>query len=82
MACSKSHEWQAMIYDRSNGCGCPICSGHQVLIGYNDLATVNPKLSSEWHPTKNGDKKPSNYIAGSNKKAWWICENDMNGKHK
>ena len=73
--CEKGHEWQAMIYDRSNGCGCPICSGHQVLIGYNDLATVNPKLSSEWHPTKNGSLMPSCVTSGSDKKVWWQCKN-------
>lgn len=24
--CSKGHEWQAAIYSRSNGNGCPICA--------------------------------------------------------
>lgn len=71
--CEKGHEWTAMIYDRCNGCNCPICSGHQVLIGYNDLATVNPKLASEWHPTKNGHLHPFDVTCGSHKKVWWKC---------
>ncbi|QED46995.1 zinc-ribbon domain-containing protein [Cytobacillus dafuensis] len=32
-----------------------------------------PNLIAEWHPTKNGDLKPSNFSYGSNKKIWWIC---------
>ena len=72
--CEKGHEWEAMIYDRKNGCGCPICSGHKVLIGYNDLATVNPKLANEWHPTKNGNLTPSHVTKGSGKKVWWHCK--------
>ena len=72
--CEKGHEYKSMIYDRKNGCNCPICSGHKVLIGYNDLATVNPSLASEWHPTKNGDLTSKQITIGSSKKAWWICK--------
>jgi hypothetical protein len=71
--CDRGHEWRAMIYDRSNGCGCPICSGHKVLVGYNDLATSNPELAKEWHPTKNGKLKASDVTCGSDKKVWWQC---------
>ncbi|MFA7101153.1 MAG: zinc-ribbon domain-containing protein, partial [Bacilli bacterium] len=28
--CSKGHEWQASIYSRTYGVGCPICAGKQV----------------------------------------------------
>ena len=73
--CEKGHEWKAMVYDRSNGCGCPICSGRKVLVGYNDLATVNIELASEWHPTKNGNLNPQDITIGSDKKVWWQCEN-------
>lgn len=34
------------------------------------LATVNPKLAAEWHPTKNGDLSPDQVTAGSGKKVW------------
>jgi very-short-patch-repair endonuclease len=71
--CSLGHEWEAQINSRSNGSGCPICSGNKVLRGYNDLATTNPKLASEWHPTKNGGKTPEMFSAGSNEKVWWKC---------
>ncbi len=72
--CKEGHEWRAMIYDRSNGCGCPICSGHRVLVGYNDLLTVNPNLAAQWHPTKNGNLKASDVTIGSDKKVWWQCK--------
>ena len=46
------HEWEAVIKSRTKGSGCPICSGNQVLSGFNDLATISPALAAEWHPTK------------------------------
>ena len=27
--CQKGHEWQTMVYNRSNGCGCPICKSER-----------------------------------------------------
>ena len=72
--CSKGHEWQASIYSRNNGVGCPICSGKKVLVGYNDLATINPTLIKEWNYEKNGELKPEDFTTGSNKKVWWMCK--------
>ena len=42
-----------------------------VLPGYNDLATTNPELAKEWHPTKNGSLTPEQVTAGSHKVVWW-----------
>lgn len=56
-----------------NTTGCPICSGARVLPGYNDLATIEPTIASEWHPIRNGDLKPTNVSRGSTQKVWWIC---------
>ena len=72
--CDKGHSWDAPINERNDGNGCPICSGKRVLVGVNDLATVNPRVAAEWHPTKNGNKTPKDYTAGSNKKVWWMCQ--------
>ena len=73
--CEKGHEWTATITAIVNGASCPICSGQQVLAGFNDLATVNPSLVKEWHPTKNGDKLPTQFTAGSTReKIWWLCQ--------
>ena len=66
------HEWDAVIYSRSKGRGCPICRGLKVVLS-NCLATTNTKLTREWHPTLNGDSSPFDVTAGSNKKVWWKC---------
>lgn len=71
--CSKGHEYQSKIHYRTRGHGCPVCANQQVLEGYNDLMTVYPEVVREWHPTKNGDLKPSDVIAGSINKVWWKC---------
>ena len=72
--CKQGHKWQSTIANRSKGNGCPYCAGKKVLKGFNDLATVNPKLATEWHPTKNGDLTPEMVSAGSGKKVWWRCK--------
>ena len=67
------HEWFAKVSNRFNGAGCPYCSGRYPIKGVNDLATTNPELASEWHPTKNGNLTPSDVKEHSNKKVWWMC---------
>ncbi|MBQ1581970.1 MAG: zinc-ribbon domain-containing protein [Prevotella sp.] len=72
--CSLGHEWQEIIEKRAiRGYGCPVCSGHKVLAGYNDLATVYPDVAKEWHPTKNTDISPCEVTPFSGRKVWWIC---------
>ena len=71
--CSKGHEWQSTIHNRSKGNGCSYCSGNKVLKGYNDLQTVNPALAKEWNNEKNGDLKPEFFAANSGRKVWWKC---------
>jgi hypothetical protein len=67
--CTKGHIWIAAVQDRSRrGDGCPICVGKKVLIGYNDLATLNPDVASEadgWDP--------KTVTIGSSRKFQWIC---------
>ena len=68
------HEWKAMISDRSSGGkGCPYCAGKKVLVGFNDLATKEPKIAAQWHPTLNGTRTPEMFTCGSNRKIWWQC---------
>ena len=72
--CKKcGHEWQATPNSRSTGIGCPCCSGRVPKIGVNDLATINPTLASEWHPTKNAPLSPNMVLPKSGKKVWWKC---------
>lgn len=81
--CELGHEWQERIFMRVRGTNCPYCSGHRVMQGFNDLATKNPKLAAQWHPTKNGDLKPTDVSSGSSKKVWWLYPYDdpHTGKH-
>ena len=81
--CDKGHEWQANIASRN--ClvrGCPYCSNQKVLVGYNDLATTNPYLASEWNYEKNGKLKPTDITVGSQISVWWICNKGHEWKTK
>jgi len=73
--CEQGHAWEATVGSRTTGgCGCPVHSGKKLLAGYNDLATKNPAIAAQWHPTKNGDCTPDQVLAGTNAKVWWRCE--------
>lgn len=72
--CASGHEWEAPPSRRKSGTGCPVCVGQLVQAGVNDLATTNPALAKQWHPSRNGDLTPFNIVAGSNKKVWWVCD--------
>jgi len=63
----------------NRGDECPYCSGHQVCLS-NCLATLNPQLALEWHPTLNGDLTPYDVTENSGKHIWWQCLIDKNHK--
>lgn len=74
--CPKGHEYQLRVNARTiRGNGCPYCSNHRVLKGYNDLATQNPLLAREWNYEKN-KITPFEVTSSSGKKVWWRCSND------
>ncbi len=69
--CSNGHVYNARIQDRTppHKRGCPYCAGKKTLPGFNDLATIYPKIASQaygWDPIR--------VTANSNKKQYWICE--------
>jgi hypothetical protein len=68
------HEWEAVVKNRVSGSGCPYCAHRKVLAGFNDLATMYPKVAAEWSE-RNAPLQPTMVTAFSNKKAWWKCEN-------
>jgi len=70
--CSKGHEWESLISSRTNGSGCPYCTGKKPTKD-NNLKVKFPKVAKEFHPTKNGDLKPEDFTSGSGKKVWWVC---------
>lgn len=66
-------EWQTRIVERNQGKGCPYCANQKLLKGYNDLLTKSPLIALDWHPILNGNLKPSDIVATTNKKVWWRC---------
>ena len=71
---STDHEWTATISNRTarRGTGCPFCAGKK-LSKTTSLSDNFPDLVKEWHPTKNGKRKPQQVLAGSRQNAWWQC---------
>lgn len=71
-AADNSHVWDNRVTNRNTGVACPHCIPEPVKPGVNDLATVNPVLAAEWHPTKNGELTPQTIKATSRKKVSWL----------
>lgn len=72
--CELGHEWQTSVYSRTGEkTGCPYCTNRKVLAGFNDLATLEPKLAEQWDPVLNGTLTPEQITAGSKRKIWWRC---------
>ena len=78
--CSKcGNEWETSPNTRKSQ-NCPECGKEKSRLSRkanyankNNLLEKHPELCKQWHPTKNGDKKPSDYSAGTHSKAWWLC---------
>lgn len=69
------HEWEAEVRARAErGTNCPFCSNVKILKGFNDLSTTHPEISKQWHPILNIILTADNAVAGSGKKAWWVCD--------
>jgi len=61
-----NNEWIASVLKRHNGFyQCQKCKS---------LGMLNPRLSSEWHPIKNGKLTPYDVSWGSNRNVWWKCK--------
>jgi hypothetical protein len=62
--CPKQHSFLASICQMVKSFKCPICCS---------LGCLHPLLSEEWHPTKNQPLTPFDFLPGSGKKVWWVC---------
>lgn len=87
--CSKCHhKWQTPPKSRKRGRGCIVCKNKEarenrnkeLLKNNKSFAELRPDLVKQWHPTKNGELKPSEVLPNSNKKVWWVCK--RNPKHE
>lgn len=71
--CTKKHRpWPASYNDIDSGNGCPSCSGRRADFD-NNLEVTFPDVAKMWHPTKNGNIKPTDVTPGSNDAVWWQC---------
>ena len=67
--CELGHSYMAEISSRTlTGNGCPYCSGHKVMAGFNDLETLHPEIAIELI-----DGDPKQVSKGSDKKYSWRC---------
>lgn len=71
--CTSGHEWQAPVYSRSRGSGCPVCN-RPAQAENNEALITNTDLRKEWHLTKNSGLNLRNLTPGFKEKVWWICE--------
>lgn len=72
--CPLGHGYTASVGARTvGGSGCPYCANRKVLSGFNDLATREPEVAAQWHPTLNGVLTPEMVTVGSHRKVWWEC---------
>ena len=65
------HSWSAKVKNRTNGNGCPQCSGFKVC-KHNCLATKDPKVAAQWDYAAN-EGTPDSVVAQSSKPAGWHC---------
>ena len=70
--CSKGHDFECTLIDRSRGYGCPYCSSKRVLPGFNDFASQHPEYAHLWDEEKNG-LAASLAHKSSPKMAWFRC---------
>ena len=72
--CEKGHSYQSTPANKlPYNYGCPYCSNHRVLPGFNDLETRYPDLAKEWDYEKNKPRKPSEILYSTTAEYWWIC---------
>lgn len=66
--CTKGHKWKKSPKYRNRAPKCPTC-----IETNNRLDLAMPKVALRWHPSKNGDLKPSDFYSKSSKVVWWKC---------
>ena len=79
--CSKcQYEWETAVNSRGKRrSGCRECwlVRKPILRGTpkpgQSFGDLYPDVGNEWHPTRNGDLKPTDVKPGSSKPRWWRC---------
>lgn len=71
--CELGHHWPSPVRSRANGSRCHYCINKKVWIGFNDMATTRPDMAADWAYEANGDLRPTDVVAGTNRDIWWTC---------
>ena len=71
------HEWPSPIVRRtSSGTGCLVCANYYIVSGINDMATTDPDITAQLHPTKNKNFDPTKVSIGYNEPLIWLCKDN------
>lgn len=72
--CAKGHIFEGAIYRKVKLAkfSCPVCSGHKILKGFNDLASQRPDIAKDWDYASNSFG-PEDVTVGSSKYVNWHC---------
>ncbi len=80
--CKEGHEIKATVKGRVRHY-CVYCAGQKAIPGVNDMVTTHPEIAAHFHPTKNGTKKPVDFMMNTGNILWWLCDRghtfDMKG---
>lgn len=68
------YEWNASVYSRTYGTGCPICCFVSDEIRFS--LNVEGSVLLEWNYEKNGSLRPNHIAKTSEKKVWWKCHRE------
>ncbi len=82
VTCLIHGDFYASPANHINGTGCYECgritsakkNSINGLSKKNNFAAIFPEKAKMWHPTKNKNKKPDEFLPMSNQKAHWQCE--------
>ena len=66
------HSWSARVANRTDGSGCPQCSGRKVC-KHNSLATKAPSVALQWDFETN-KATPDSVVAQSSRPTHWHCD--------
>jgi len=69
---SLPHVWEAIVTSRTQGAGCPYCSGSKVC-QHNTLARKAPQVAQFWDAKMNHPLSPNQVIVFSTFRAHWKC---------
>ena len=69
--CDTGHEWEAVVYSRSRGSGCPHCNNSTS--ADSGVSVSSSEFKMEWHPTENGNLNPAYWTMADSDRVWWIC---------